>query len=77
MQTGGKSGLQVLRLHGLGTTGDAPDNVRGLVFAMRASAGQGAATESATENIPPVGFDLGGRLAEKPRAGLFRTKRIW
>ena len=29
------------------------------------------ATESATENKPPVSFDLGGRLAEKPQARQF------
>jgi len=30
-----------------------------------------AATESATENKPPVSLDLGGRLAEKPQARQF------
>jgi hypothetical protein len=30
-----------------------------------------AATESATENKPPVSFDLGGRLAAKPQARQF------
>ena len=67
-RTGGKSGLQVLRPYGLGAKGDAPDNVRGLFLAMRASATPGAATESATENIPPV------NLASA--AGFWRNQKL-
>jgi len=35
-----------------------------------------AATESATENKPPVRRDLGGRLAEKPRARQFWSAHL-
>jgi len=45
--------------------GNAPGNARGLRFAADESSFRRAATESATENKPPVRADLGGKREEK------------
>ena len=56
--------------------GNAPGNARGLRFATGQSSFRRAATESATENKPPVRADLGGKREEKPRARLFRSAHL-
>jgi hypothetical protein len=44
-----------------------------LRFEARASELCGAATESATENKPPVSLHLGGKSSEKPGTRLYRS----